>query len=130
MPAPVIAATAARTAGAGAARAGAGRAATGKATGKAAGKAATSAAQQAAGIQAIKDARPPAPVVDEDQGDAGKNSGGGRQLPSITVNTGGGTGGGLALGALCYVVGITYLRGGKPAVKRLIRAKFLNDVMP
>jgi hypothetical protein len=132
--APVAARAAAARAGAGAAaRGGAGKAAAGKTAGKAAG----SAAQHAEGIQAIKDARPVT------EGSGGSASGeqeaararagvmsGPRSLPSITVNTRGGAGGGFVLGMLAYVVGLTYLRGGKPAVKQLLRAKFLNDVSP
>jgi hypothetical protein len=108
------------------ARAGAGAAARGGAGKAAAGKAATGskAAQQAEAIQAIKDARP----ADKPAGDVDDQSG--RQLPSITVNTKGGTGGGFVLGMLVYAVGLTYLRGGKPAVKQLLRAKFLNDTSP
>ena len=141
MPAPVVAAGAAR---AGAARAGAGSAARRRAGTAAAGNPGLVEKQRAA-IQAIKDARPPsmddqpkpkpAPVVDEHQDDdAGESSRTGErrrpQLPHITVNTRGGAGGGFVLGMLAYVVGLTYLRGGKPAVKQLLRAKFLNDVTP
>lgn len=35
-------------------------------------------------------------------------------------------GGGMVLGFLLYVVGLTYLRGGKADVTALLRAKFLN----
>lgn len=38
------------------------------------------------------------------------------------------TGGGFLLGLGLYGLGLTYLRGGKPAVLALLRAKFLNQV--
>jgi hypothetical protein len=147
--APVAAAAArgaaARGAAGAAAKRGAGKAAAGKAT---AGKV-TTAAEQASAIQAIKDARPkepePAPVVDEDQGDVEqKNSSGGRrELPGVLTDQRGApaafridglrtanAGGGFVLGMFAYVVGLTYLRDGKAGVKRLLRAKFFNEVGP
>lgn len=39
-----------------------------------------------------------------------------------------GAGGGLVLGALAYIVGLTYLRSGRAGVKALLKAKFLNEV--
>ncbi|MFP5372391.1 MAG: hypothetical protein ACLGI3_16810 [Actinomycetes bacterium] len=143
MPAPVIAAAAARTAGSGAARAGAGRAAAGKA---AAGKATTTAAQQAEAIQAIKDARPKPetgnpPVPSDAGGGRDRKSSGSRSLPNALTDQRGApaifradglraanTGGGFVLGMFVYVIGLNYLREGKPGVQKWLKAKFLNEV--
>jgi hypothetical protein len=57
-----------------------------------------------------RDAAAPAPT----------SSGAGVRLPNA--------GGGLVLGSLAYVLGLTYLRGGRAGVKALLRAKFFNQV--
>lgn len=52
---------------------------------------------------------------------AATSLGGGRIRPS-------GAGGGFVLGSFVYVLGLTYLRGGRPAVAAWLKAKFLNEV--
>lgn len=47
------------------------------------------------------------------------------QMPKATAAH---TGGGFVLGLIAWAVGLNYLQGGMPQVRRLARAKFLNDV--
>lgn len=51
-------------------------------------------------------------------------------LPSVPrgVRSAANAGGGALLGALTYIIALTYLRDGKPGVTRWLRAKFLNQV--
>lgn len=91
-------------------------------TGARAGGARTTAAQQRAEIQAIKDARPA-----EDTAPAQTPS---RELPGA-VNDGvraANTGGGFLLGLGAWVLARTYLDGGSDGVKKLLKAKFFNQV--
>lgn len=38
------------------------------------------------------------------------------------------TGGGVVLGVLAHILVVTYLRGGRDGVKKLLKAKFFNEV--
>lgn len=137
MPAPVVAA-----AGAGTKKAAAGKA-------SAAARSTSTAEAHRAAIDAIKAKRKPEPEPEtaessaegaSSSGSGGKSSGR-RELPGVMTDQRGApswwrvdaqqrsnAGGGFVLGMLAYVVGLTYLRGGKPAVKQLLRAKFFNEV--
>ena len=109
-----------------------------------------SAAQQRAAIDRIKANRAPEPV---DQADddapastaASSTSKGGSRpsLPDALTDQRGApkafrtdpvraanVGGGFVLGAMAHVLALAYLRGGKDGVKRLLRAKFFNQVTP
>jgi len=105
-----------------------------------AGRPATTAAEQRAGIQAIKDARltepastpatetaspsepPSLPSALTD--DRGAPSWWGRPDGVRTANTGGG----FLLGIGAWVLTMSYLRGGSDGVKKLLKAKFFNEV--
>lgn len=126
MGAPIIAARA------GAARAGAGAAARGKAGTAAASKTAAAAPPPVVEL-------PPAKTTTTNKS-GGRSSG---QAPRVFTDQRGApkvfrtdglkvanAGGGFVLGTVVYVVGLTYLRGGKPAVQRWFRAKFFNQVGP
>lgn len=123
-----------------AAEAVAGRAAAGRAAGKAAGGKAAARRAPAGGlsklerdraaIQAIKDARPPAePAEPAPAAPAPTSPGAGAAAPwrlePIRLPD---AGGGLVLGGLAYVLGLTYLRSGRTGVKALLKAKFFNEV--
>lgn len=124
-----------------AAEAVAGRAAAGKAARAAGGKAAARRApargvnkleRDRSAIQAIKDARPAEPPADqpvETVAPAPTSSGAGAAVSGLFSDVRpSGAGGGLVLGSLAYIVGLTYLRSGRAGVKALLRAKFLNRV--
>jgi hypothetical protein len=143
-----VARGAATRAGAGAAaKSGASRTAATRAGGRAAATSSSTAAQQRDAIQAIKDARPAEPPAAPpatstgSTGSTGSGSSGRRELPGVLTDQRGApqafridglraanTGGGFVLGAFVYVIGLTYLRGGKPAVQRWFKAKFFNEV--
>jgi hypothetical protein len=122
-----------------AAEAVAGRAAAGKAAKAAGGKAAARRApagglskleRDRAAIQAIKDARPAEqPPATDTTAPAPTPPGAGAAVSRVFSDIQpSGAGGGLVLGALAYVLGLTYLRSGRAGVKALLRAKFLNKV--
>jgi hypothetical protein len=148
MPAPAVAATAARTG----ARRATGRAAARRRVGGAAAAAAalpaegTDARRQRDAIDAIKAARPASDdQADGDQGDQaagdGRSGEPGRRLPRALTDQRGtagwlrpdpvkaaNTGGGLALGLIAYAIGVNYLRDGKAGVKRYLMAKAFNKI--
>lgn len=55
------------------------------------------------------------------------SSGVGLSVPG-SVSAAAGTGGGFLLGLFGWALGLAYLRGGAPEVRRLLAAKFLNKV--
>lgn len=105
----------------------------------------TTAAQQRAQIDKIKAARTSGPVskaagVPEPKAEAPT-----AEAPAASSSSGssasgrgwtggaadvGGAGGGFVLGVVGWVVTMTYLKHGSDGVKRLLRAKFLNQVTP
>jgi hypothetical protein len=112
---------------AGAGRAAAGRAGAGRAAAKpkpaakpAAGDAATSAEQQREAIEAIKDAREEASPPAGDDTSRAPSVRMGRPEPAPA-------GAGLVLGVLAWAIALNYIRGGVPQVRKLLRAKFLNQ---
>lgn len=69
-----------------------------------------------------------APADKQPAGSGGSSSSLRDKLPSPpkSVASAANAGGGLLLGALAYVLALTYLRDGRAGVKRWVRAKFLN----
>jgi hypothetical protein len=59
-------------------------------------------------------------------GGSGRKSSG----PPVVMVKAGNAGGGFVLGMFAYVIGLTYLRDGKPGVQRWLRAKFFNETTP
>jgi len=84
-----------------------------------------------AAIQAIKDAREPEPEPEaEDPAPAAAvpsptSPGDGPSLPGLGAAA---TGSGFLFGVFAWAVGLAYLRGGAPEVRRFMAAKFFNKV--
>jgi hypothetical protein len=81
-----------------------------------------------AAIQKIKDAREPEP--DDTPAPAATvppptSPGGGLSLPGMGAAA---TGSGFLFGVFAWALGLAYLRGGSPEVRRFMAAKFLNKV--
>jgi hypothetical protein len=76
--------------------------------------------------------RAPDQPADEPSSSSGSSAGSSGSRVASKVGRGftGGldAGGGLILGVLLYVAGLTYLRGGSAGLKAWVRAKFLNKV--
>lgn len=89
--------------------------------------------QQIDGIQAIKDRRKPEPdpslavnPVEDDPNHPARAVQAPAARPVFQPPDAVSSGSGFVLGLLVWVVGVNYLRGGVPQVKKLLTAKFLN----
>jgi len=86
-----------------------------------------------AAIQAIKDARAPEPEPEPEAEDPAPaaavpsptSPGDGPSLPGLGAAA---TGSGFLFGVFAWAVGLAYLRGGAPEVRRFMAAKFFNKV--
>jgi hypothetical protein len=77
-----------------------------------------------AAVQAIKDAREPEPEPASTPAPAPTSSGAGAGLPAMPAAVSSGSG--FLLGVFAWALGLAYLRGGAPEVRRFMAAKFLN----
>ena len=77
-----------------------------------------------AAIQAIKDARREPAEEQSTPAPAPTSSGAGVAVPAMPAAVS--TGSGFLLGVFAWALGLAYLRGGAPEVKRFMAAKFLN----
>jgi hypothetical protein len=93
------------------------------------------AARQRQAIEEIKARRPAAPghpmipAASSSSAPAAPSPaspGGGPSLPSVSVPGSVQTGSGFLLGVFAWAVGLAYLRGGTPEVRKFFAAKFLN----
>jgi hypothetical protein len=87
---------------------------------------ATAAAAQTSGPPVASTPPPPAdPNAPPRAAPAPTSSGAGLSIPA-PVAAAAGTGGGFLLGLFGWALGLAYLRGGSPEVRKLLAAKFLN----
>jgi len=86
-----------------------------------------SAARKTSGPPASPSPAPAAPSTTAPAAPAPTSSGAGLSMPA-PVSAAASTGGGVLLGVGAWAVGLAYLRGGLPEVRKFLAAKFLNQV--